>query len=170
MTVQISLMTEVDWPIVANIYQEGIDTGNATFASHPPQSWAAWCQGKIGSCSLVARENDKILGWAALSPVSNRSVYAGVAEVSIYISSNARGRRIGSLLLQALIHQSEDNGIWTLQAVIFPENEVSLQLHIRHGFRLVGRRERLGKMEFGPYQGQWRDVVFLERRSNVVGI
>jgi L-amino acid N-acyltransferase YncA len=170
MTITISPMTQSDWNAVYRIYQEGIDTGNSTFESAPPASWDEWRKGKINSCSIVARDGDEIVGWAALSPFSSRAVYAGVAGVSIYVSAPARGKGIGSQLLQELIRTSEANGIWTLQARIFPENQRSLDLHFKHGFRQVGIQEKLGKMEFGESKGQWRDVVFLERRSRVVGI
>jgi L-amino acid N-acyltransferase YncA len=169
MSVIIAAMSAADWVDVSRIYQEGIDTRNATFATAPPASWEAWCKGKINSCSLVARDGNAVVGWAALSPTSSRAVYAGVAEVSVYASSAARGKGVGSLLLERLIQTSEANGIWTLQAGIFPENEASLRLHFKHGFREVGRREKLGRMESGEWAGQWRDVLLLERRSKVVG-
>ncbi|MBV6506057.1 MAG: putative phosphinothricin acetyltransferase YwnH [Syntrophorhabdaceae bacterium] len=165
----ITTMVAADWPPVAAIYREGIATGHATFATQPPATWEEWCKNKINSCSVVAKENQKILGWAALSPTSTRAVYAGVADVSIYVSANARGQGVGSRLLPELIRTSEANGIWTLQAGIFPENQASLSLHFKHGFRQVGIREKMGKMEFGPYQGRWRDVVLLERRSKISG-
>ncbi len=170
MAISISDMTEADWPVVSAIYREGIGAENATFATEPPGSWDEWRTGKINASSLVAREDDVILGWAALSPTSSRWVYRGVAEVSIYVSQNAQGRGIGSWLLQALIDRSETLGIWTLQAGIFPENRASLRLHLEHGFREVGFREKLGQMTIGQRKGQWRDVVLLERRSKVVGI
>ena len=163
-------MRAKDYPTVASIYQEGIDTGNATFNPAPPASWAEWRRGKINECSLVARQGDLILGWAAVSPTSRRKVYAGVVEVSIYVGSQARGQGTGSRLLQALIESTEGHGIWTLQAGIFPENTASLELHRKHGFRVVGVREKLGWMEFGPYKGEWRDVLLLERRSQVTGV
>jgi L-amino acid N-acyltransferase YncA len=165
-------MTVAHWADVSRIYQDGINTGQATFAIAPPASWDEWRRGKINSCSLVARDEDnlEIAGWAALSPVSSRAVYAGVAEVSIYVDTQARGQGMGSVLLKELIHLSELNGIWTLQAGIFPENRASLQLHLKHGFRAVGLREKLGRMEFGEFKGKWRDVMLLERRSQVVGI
>ena len=165
-------MTATHWADVARIYQEGINTGQATFAIAPPASWDEWCRGKINSCSLVAHDEDSynIVGWAALSPVSSRAVYAGVAEVSVYVGTEARGQGVGSVLLQELIHRSELNGIWTLQAGIFPENQASLRLHLKHGFRAVGLREKLGRMEFGEFKGKWRDVMLLERRSQIVGI
>jgi phosphinothricin acetyltransferase len=161
-------MTAADWPEVSRIYQEGIDTGNATFAAAPPASWDAWCEGRIISCSLVARDDNVVVGWAALGSTSSRAVYAGVAEVSVYVSSAARRKGVGAILLQELIRSSEANGIWTLQAGIFPENQASLRLHFKHGFRVVGVREKLGRMEFGEWTGKWRDVMLLERRSNVV--
>jgi L-amino acid N-acyltransferase YncA len=158
-------MTGADWSEVAAIYQEGIDTGNATFTDSPPASWEDWRRVKINACNLVACQDGRVVGWAALSPVSARIVYAGVAEVSIFVRADARGKGVGSLLLEELIRVSEANGFWTLQAGIFPENRSSLDLHLKHGFRVVGFRDRLGKMGFGPYQGQWRDVLLLERRS-----
>lgn len=118
----------------------------------------------------IEREDGVVVGWAALSRVSSRAVYAGVAEVSVYVAASARRRGVGSALLDELIRCSEANGIWTLQAGIFPENVASLRMHYKHGFRQVGIRKRLGKMETGPYRGRWRDVVLLERRSGVVGV
>jgi L-amino acid N-acyltransferase YncA len=153
-----------DWEEVRTIYLEGIATGNATFAQSAPE-WHVWDSGHLETCRLAARSSDGMLGWAALSPVSVRSVYAGVAEVSIYVAARARARGIGIALLDALIGQSELNGIWSLQAGIFPENEASIRLHKRAGFRIVGVRERLGQMN-----GRWRDVVLMERRSSVVGV
>jgi L-amino acid N-acyltransferase YncA len=151
-----------DWPAVRAIYEEGIATGEATFQTEAP-SWSAWDAGHLADCRLVA-ESDRVLGWAALSRVSDRCVYAGVAEVSVYVAAAARGRGIGSLLLDALIRRSEECGLWTLQAGIFPENTRSIVVHERCGFRVVGRRERLGQMD-----GRWRDVLLLERRSPSVG-
>ena len=163
-------MTEADWPAVAAIYQEGIDTGHATFAARPPESWEEWSAHKINACSLVARAEGQILGWAALSPVSTRAVYAGVAEESIYVHASARGKGVGRQLLQSLIDRAEAEGMWTLETGIFAENEASLRLHYRCGFRLVGIREKKGKMEFVPCRGRWRDVLLLERRSRTVGL
>ena len=165
----IDSMQENDWPAVKKIYQQGIATGQATFASAPPESWQDWTKGRINACSLVARQNLHIGGWAALSPVSDRCVYAGVAEVSVYVAAEQRGQGLGGLLLAALIERSEQHGIWTLQAGIFPENRTSLDLHEKYGFRTVGRREKLGRMEYGPLQGRWRDVLLLERRSQTIG-
>lgn len=149
---------------ILRIYREGIADGNATFASGVP-SWERWDAGHVRSCRLVAVGEGEVLGWAALSPYSGRPVYAGVAEVSVYVGKDARGRGVGSALLAALIAASEREGFWTLQAGIFPENAPSLALHIRHGFCVVGRRERLGRMQ----DGTWRDVLLLERRSPVTG-
>jgi L-amino acid N-acyltransferase YncA len=170
MTIVISAMQAADWPHVSRIYQEGIDTGNSTFALHPPANWEEWSQGKINACSLVAHVDEAVVGWAAVSPASGRCVYAGVARVSVYVGASARGRGVGSALLQALIRTTEAFGLWTLEAGIFPENAASLHLHKKHGFRQVGIQERLGKMLYGEYAGQWRDVVLLERRSTVVGV
>jgi L-amino acid N-acyltransferase YncA len=164
MPVAIEPLTAGDWEAVRTIYLEGIATGNATFAQSAPE-WHTWDSGHLGTCRLVARSGDNVLGWAALSPVSGRCVYAGVAEVSVYVAERARARGIGISLLDALILQSELNGIWTLQAGIFPENEASIRLHKSAGFRIVGVRERLGQMN-----GRWRDVVLMERRSSVAGV
>lgn len=154
-----------DWPRVAAIYAEGMATGLATFETAVPD-WPAWDSNHLPACRLVVREDDGgVMGWAALTPVSGRCVYAGVAEVSVYVTAAARGRGLGRALLQALVGASEAEGIWTLQAGIFPENEASLAIHQQCGFRVVGRRERLGQMD-----GRWRDVLLLERRSRVVGV
>jgi L-amino acid N-acyltransferase YncA len=150
------------WPAVRVIYAEGIATGNATFETEVP-SWEAWNKAHLEQCRLVARTEKRVLGWAALAPVSGRCVYAGVAEVSIYVAALARGRGVGKALLQALIAASEQAGIWTLQAGIFPENEASLRLHRACGFRQVGFRERIGQLA-----GVWRDVVLMERRSMLI--
>jgi L-amino acid N-acyltransferase YncA len=164
MQTEIVPMTAADWPSVAEIYASGIATGQATFQTSIPE-WNAWDVSHLESCRLVARTGDgTIEGWAALSPVSSRPVYAGVAEVSIYIAESARGRGVGRRLLEALISESEKDGRWTLQAGIFPENEASVALHVSCGFRIVGRRERIGCMD-----GIWRDNLLLERRSSVVG-
>jgi L-amino acid N-acyltransferase YncA len=157
-------MTKQDWPAVRSIYQEGMAGGNATFETQAP-SWTAWDAVHLKECRLVATDGERVVGWTALSLVSGRCVYAGVAEVSVYIATEERGRGIGKLLLQGLIQESEKNGIWTLQAGIFPENETSISLHQKCGFRMIGRRERLGQMN-----GWWRDVLLFERRSPVIGI
>ena len=157
-------MRREDWPLVRAIYLEGIATGNATFEQGVPE-WEKWDAGHLPAARIVARANGGgILGWAALSVVSSRCVYAGVAEVSIYVTASARGQGVGTQLLARLIADSEAAGIWTLQAGIFPENGASIALHQRAGFRIVGRRERLGQMN-----GRWRDVALLERRSTVAG-
>jgi L-amino acid N-acyltransferase YncA len=152
------------WPAVRNIYAEGIATGNATFETEAPE-WAKWDQGHLQVCRLVAGDGQRVLGWAALSPVSSRRVYSGVAEVSVYVAAEARGRGIGKVLLQTLVAQSERCEIWTLQAGIFPENIHSFALHKSCGFREVGLRQKLGQRG-----GVWRDVLLLERRSSIVGV
>jgi phosphinothricin acetyltransferase len=162
--IQIAPMTEAHWDAVRSIYEEGIASGNATFQTHAPD-WEQWDRTHLGSPRLVAVQEECVLGWAALSGVSDRCVYAGVAEVSIYVGEKARGRGVGTALLSRLIRESEQQGIWTLQAGIFPENRPSIRLHERCGFRRVGVREKLGRLD-----GVWRDVVLLERRSGEVGI
>ncbi len=148
------------WTAVKAIYEEGIATGNATFQTEAPE-WSVWDNAHLPHSRLVALSEAGILvGWAALSLVSSRSVYAGVAEVSVYIAAGQRGRKIGEALLAALITESERNNIWTLQASIFPENVASLRIHARCGFRQVGYRERIGQMH-----GVWRDTVLVERRA-----
>ncbi len=159
----IQSMNPNDWGQVRRIYLEGIAAGDATFEKNAP-SWEQWNETHLVEGRLVARASGCV-GWAALSHVSGRCVYAGVAEVSIYVDQSRRGQGIGAALLCALIEVSEEQGMWTLQAGIFPENTASLALHRRHGFREIGRRERIGKMD-----GAWRDVVLLERRSCIVGV
>jgi phosphinothricin acetyltransferase len=163
MDLTIGPLQSTDWDEVRAIYLEGIATRNATFETEPP-TWEKWHASHFSFGQLVARMNTAVLGWAALSPVSNRCCYAGVAEASVYVGKNHRGHGIGEALLRALIDISEKNGIWTLQAGIFPENAGSLALVRKCGFREVGRRERLGQMD-----GVWRDVLLLERRSPIVG-
>ncbi|MRG86127.1 GNAT family N-acetyltransferase [Salinibacillus xinjiangensis] len=163
-TITIDGMNTTDWEQVLTIYQEGIDTGNATFRTKAP-TWEEWNHYHLMDCRLVAREGDKVLGWAALTPTSKMEAYAGAAELSIYVGRNSKGKGVGSQLLQALIQRSEEKGFWTLQAGIFPENTSSIHLHKKHGFREVGRREHIGKLN-----GVWRDVILLERRSHVVGM
>jgi phosphinothricin acetyltransferase len=152
-----------DWEHVRSIYLEGIATGFATFETSAP-AWEQWNAGHLEKIRLVVRGVDALLGWAALSPVSDRCVYGGVAEVSIYVGEQGRGQGVGRALLEALIEASEQNGIWTLQAGVFPENTASIKLHLSCGFREVGRRERIGKLN-----GVWRDTLLLERRSEKVG-
>ena len=162
------------WPAVREIYREGILTGTATFETEVPE-WENWDAVHRKDCRLVAIEpmeeeglfslsNVKVLGWAALSPISARRVYVGVAEVSVYVAAHARGRGVGKSLLNALVEESEQNGVWTLQAGVFPENTQSISLHKRCGFREVGVRRRLGKLA-----ETWRDVLLLERRSARAG-
>src|SRR5437763_16827006 len=139
----IEAMNARDWPAVREIYLEGIRTGNATFETSAPE-WEKWDAGHLPSCRLIARSADDLLGWAALSPVSGRCVYAGVAEVSVYVAERARGQGIGLQLLMALVEASEQAGIWTLQAGIFPENVASIEMHNRCGYRIAGTRERIG--------------------------
>ncbi len=153
-----------DWRQVSSIYLEGIATGDATFETDAP-SWERWDACHLQNARLVARNGDDVLGWAALSSVSSRCVYGGVAEVSVYVGEKGRGKGVGRVLLERLIEESERNGIWTLQAGIFPENEASVKLHLRCGFREVGRRERIGKLN-----GVWRDTLLFERRSKSVGM
>lgn len=157
--VKLEPMREGDWPAVRAIYEEGIATGQATFETETP-SWETWNADHLATGRLVARNRGQVVGWAALSPVSGRCIYAGVAEVSVYVAEKARGQGIGTALLQALIIDSEEAGIWTLEAGIFPENRASLALHKACGFRQVGYRERLGQLN-----GLWRNVILMERRS-----
>ena len=152
------------FPEVKNIYQQGIDTGNATF-QNAAKSWEEWNKSMLVNCRIIATENNKILGWAGLSAVSSREVYSGVAEVSVYVAEHAQGKGVGNKLLAQLITESENNNIWMLQAGIFPENTGSIKLHKNNGFRQLGIRENIGKMN-----GVWRDSVLLERRSKIVGI
>jgi phosphinothricin acetyltransferase len=163
-SIEIAALRSSDWESVSRIYAEGIATGHATFETAIP-SWEEWDGAHLATPRLVARDAERTLGWAALSPVSGRCVYGGVAEVSVYVAAAARGRGVGRSLLEALVAQSEAAGLWTLQAGVFPENEASLAIHRLCGFREVGRRERIGKLG-----GVWRDVVLLERRSRVAGV
>jgi len=158
-----------DWEQVRRIYQEGMATGHATFEAEAPD-WEKWNMAHLLNCRMVARDADKVIGWAGLSPVSQRRVYSGVAEVSLYVSAAKQRQGVGSALLKALIADSEKSGVWTLQAIIFPENKISINLVKKQGFCEVGRRDRLGKMTHGPLAGLWRNVVLLERRSQSVGI
>ncbi|TMC49345.1 MAG: N-acetyltransferase family protein [Chloroflexi bacterium] len=157
-------MAPGDWPAVRRIYEEGIATGDATFETEAP-AWESWHASHLAAPRLVARCNGEVVAWAALAPVSERCVYAGVAEDSVYVSAEARGRGVGHVVLTALVAEAEAAGIWTVQTGIFPENHASVALHQRCGFRIVGTRERVGRLA-----GRWRDVVLLERRSSVAGI
>jgi phosphinothricin acetyltransferase len=165
MNYKIEEMTNGDWEQVVKIYLEGINTGRATFQTEIP-NWENWNKSHINSCRLVARLGNKVLGWVALSPTSSRCVYAGVAEVSIYIGEEYRGKGIGTALLTNSIKMSEENGLWTLQSGIIKENTESIALHKRCGFREIGVREKVGKMS----NGKWHDVILMERRSKIVGI
>ena len=160
----IESMTPADWPAVAAIYREGIATGDATFETETP-AWGDWDAEHLPGARLVARRDGHVVGWAALSPVFDRCAYGGVAEVSVYVSASSQGAGIGKSLLDHLITASEEAGIWTLQAGIFPENEASIAMHLGQGFRIIGTREKLGQID-----GVWRDVTLLERRSNRVGV
>lgn len=159
----IEQMEPGDWAQVKAIYVEGIATGHATFETDAP-SWEAWDASHLQCARLIARDGETISGWAALSPVSRRQAYAGVAEVSVYVAAVQRNAGVGRALLDALIAESERNGIWTLQAAVFAENAATIALHRRCGFREVGRRERIGKLN-----GEWRDTILLERRSALIG-
>jgi L-amino acid N-acyltransferase YncA len=168
-------MRPEDWPAVRTIYEAGIATGHATFETKAP-SWEDWDRAHLPSPRLVAREaaaagaaagargEPAVVGWAAVVPVSGRCVYAGVGDLSVYVAPEARGRKVGRALLEALLRESEAAGLWTLQAGVFPENAASLALHHSLGFRDVGVREKIGQMN-----GRWRDVLLLERRSRTVG-
>jgi phosphinothricin acetyltransferase len=161
---KLSPLTVAHWPEVQEIYRQGIATGNATFETQAPP-WDVWDAGHLTHSRLVGTDaEEQVLGWAALSAVSGRCVYGGVAEVSVYVADAARGQGLGRLLLAALVAESEKHGIWTLQAGIFPENTASIRLHEALGFRVLGRRERIGMLG-----GVWRDTLLLERRSAVVG-
>jgi L-amino acid N-acyltransferase YncA len=160
--VRVEPMSPADWPDVRSIYEEGIATGVGTFETAAP-SWEEWDAARLLHSRLVAREKT-IVGWAALAPVSKRACYAGVAEVGIYVAASARGCGIGRALLKALIESSEAQGIWTLQGATIAENQASLALQSSCGFRVIGRRERIGKLS-----GIWRDTILTERRSSKVG-
>ena len=160
---QIRALMEADWPVVRTIYLDGIATGQATFETESP-AWDEWSAAHLPAPRLVALLNENVVGWAALSRVSSRVVYAGVAEVSVYVAAPVRGLGVGRALLTRLIVDAEANGLWMLQASIFPENPASLALHKWCGFREVGRRERIGTMK-----GVWRDTILLERRSRKTG-
>lgn len=152
------------WPEARAVYLEGVATGHATFETAAP-GWEEWDASHLPFARLVALADGRVAGWAALGRVSRRGVYAGVAEVSVYVGAAFRGRGLGRALLTSLVAASERGGVWTLQASVFPENEASLALHRACGFREVGRRERIGRLG-----GVWRDTLLLERRSEVAGV
>ena len=156
-------IVEKNYAEVAKIYQEGIKTGIATFETTVPD-WNTWSSSHLSFGRIALQENHKILGWASLSGVSNRCVYGGVAEVSLYVAETERGKGIGKMLLKELIKISEENKIWTLQAGIMKSNQPSIQLHLNCGFRMIGFREKIGKLN-----GIWLDNVILERRSKIIG-
>jgi L-amino acid N-acyltransferase YncA len=165
MGILIEEMRPEHWPQVRAVYLEGVATGHATFETEAPE-WERWDAAHLPFARLVALdEGARVLGWAALGPVSGRKVYAGVAEVSVYVGEEFRGCGVGRALLERLVRESEAGGVWTLQASIFPENAASVALHLACGFREVGRRERVARL-----RGVWRDTVLLERRSKVVGV
>jgi phosphinothricin acetyltransferase len=157
-------LAPTDWSAVRAIYLEGMATGDSTFEKTAPE-WDTWDRDHLPTCRLTARCGDQIVGWAALSPVSRRTVYAGVAEVSVYVAARVRGQGVGMALLSSIVTASERAGIWTLQGSVFPDNTESLALLLKAGFRVVGTRERIGCMD-----GRWRDVMLLERRSPVTRV
>jgi phosphinothricin acetyltransferase len=163
MELKIRTMQQEDWEEVASIYKEGIDTKTATFQSDVP-TYEAWDKSHLKSCRLVALDNDKIVGWTALTPYSSRCVYAGVAEVSVYVKGDYRGKQVGEKLLTALIAESEKEGIWTLQSGILEINKASIALHQKVGFRQVGFREKIAK----DHHGVWQNTVLMERRSSAI--
>ncbi len=162
--IKIRPMQADDWKAVSLIYEEGITTGFATFEKTVP-SYGIWNDAHLKACRLAATDGKTVLGWAALSAVSSRCVYGGIAEVSVYIGKNRRGLGIGKMLMEHLIVKSETEGLWTLQSGIFPENEGSIQLHKKMGFRYIGKRERVGKLD-----GNWKDNLLFERRSKKIGV
>ncbi len=157
-------LTDADAAAVLEIYRKGLATGEASFETEPPD-WPSWNARYHPFCRLVRERQGVILGWAALAPVSTRACYRGVAEVSIYVDTDSLGRGIGGELMARLVEESEANGIWTLYSSIFPENQATLKLHLRHGFKKVGVRERIAQRD-----GRWRDTLVLERRSRKVGL
>jgi phosphinothricin acetyltransferase len=164
MDIDITPMTAADWPQVRAVYSDGITSGQATFETEPPD-WEVWNTGHLPHSRLVARDGGRVVGWAALAPVSRRACYAGVAEISVYVAADCRGRGVGTALLRALVAESERLGVWTLQGATFAENQASLRLQSACGFRVVGRRERVARLH-----GTWRDTVLTERRSTTVGL
>ncbi len=165
--VRIRSMTTTDWPRVREIFTAGIESGHATFEAAAPE-WEQFDATRLKDHRLVAEKEGQVLGWTAVSPVSSRAAYTGVVEHSIYVAGDARGLGVGKSLLRALIASTENAGIWTIQASVFPENAASLRLHDDEGFCVVGRRNRIARMPHGPLAGQWRDTVLIERRSSVL--
>ena len=157
-------LRHIHYPQVKQIYLEGIATGHATFQSDAP-GWDEWDKSHLKHSRIISLDGELITGWAALTPVSGRCVYEGVAEVSVYVAASHRNKGAGQILIKKLIEESEANNIWTLQSGIFPENKASIQLHLRNGFRILGTREKIGKMN-----GIWRDNIVMERRSKITGI
>lgn len=158
-------MSPGDWPAVADIYRQGIDSGDATFETEAPD-WEEWDAARRPDCRIVAEANGRVVGFACISPASARPVYAGVCEVMVYVAQHARGGGLGGGLLQALAEAADAAGVWTLQANVFPENVASIRAHERAGFRVVGVRKRIGRF----HDGRWRDTVLLERRSKSAGL
>ena len=157
-------MKDTDAEVVLDIYAYGLSTRNATFETTVP-TWKEWDTDHHAFCRLVFEQNGQVVGWAALSPMSRRSCYSGVAEISIYVAEGFFGQKIGTRLLEKAIEESERNGIWTLFASVFPENEATIRLHLGHGFRELGIRRRIAQLD-----GHWRDTLILERRSKKVGV
>lgn len=170
MSVTTRSMDAGDWPAVEQIFAQGIEDGEATFESSTPE-WEAFDAARRSDLRLVAVDADgAVVGWVAASPVSSRAAYRGVIEHSVYVARGARGRGIGGILLAAFIDAAEASGVWTIQSSIFPENAGSAALHERAGFRVVGRRERIGRSERGVHAGRWRDTLLIERRSRTNGV
>jgi len=165
MQIELRAMIPDDWPAVREVYRQGIDTGDATFEREVPD-WAAWDARRHSKCRFVAESDGTVVGFACVSPSSKRAVYAGVCEVMVYVAEGHRGQGIGSLLMTSMVEATEAEGIWMLQAGIFPENVASIRAHERVGFRVVGTRERIGRF----HDGRWRDTVLMERRSAVTGL
>ena len=167
--VRLRTMVTTDAEAILKIYEEGIQTDHVTFEAEVPD-WHKWDSGHLTQCRWLAEEEDTVLGWGALTQVSPRKVYSGVAEVSIYFSGTAQNQDIGSILLERLIISSEESGFWTLQAQVFPENKISIHLYEKHGFRKSSTRSQLAQMSYGSMTGEWIDVVLMKRRSKIAGI
>jgi L-amino acid N-acyltransferase YncA len=158
------ILTEKHWPEVKAIYESGVATGNANFSTNVPD-WDEWDKNHVKNCRLVATADGKVLGWAALAAISDGCVFAGVAEVSVYVAESSRGKGVGKSLLSELVKLSDENNFWTLESRIFAENTASIKIHVDNGFRIIGSRERIGQLN-----GIWRDTILLERRSVKVGV